>query len=399
MTRNLEQNGNSFDPQFTTSLSRQDWSLHRKGPKDETRHREKVKEAIRGDLPGIIAQENIITSDGKKIVKVPIKSLELPRFRYGGNNGNGGVGQGEGGTGEGQSIGPGKGKQAGNIPGIDYYEAEIEMAELERMVFEDLQLPFLEKKQQDQIVTESDHFNEVAKKGIMGNLDKRRTILQNVKRNAMKGKPEFKNVKDEDLRFKIWTTTVRKESNAAVLAMRDVSGSMGEFEKYISRSFYSWMVRFLRTKYSNVDIRFITHHTEAKEVDEEAFFNLGESGGTRVSSAYQKAYEISEKDYDPSKWNVYPFHFSDGDNWGSEDNNKCVEFVNKFLERCNLFGYGEIREGGMKSGTSLMNAFEPLRSNKHFAPVVITDKKGVLPALQTFFSAKGESMEGSVSRK
>ena len=68
--------------------------------------------------------------------------------------------------------------------------------------------------------------------------------------------------------------------------------SMGEFEKYIARSFYFWMVRFLRTKYNNVKIVFISHHTEAKEVTEEEFFTHGESGGTQVSSAYELALQI-----------------------------------------------------------------------------------------------------------
>src|SRR5512146_2566910 len=105
------------------SLSRQDWSLHRKGPADQARHNEKVKEAIKGNLPSIIAEEAIITSDGKKVVKVPIRSLELPRFRYDfGRNKH--VGQGEGDTQPGNSAGqpgPGKGPGAGDQPGFDYY--------------------------------------------------------------------------------------------------------------------------------------------------------------------------------------------------------------------------------------------------------------------------------------
>ena len=72
---------------------------------------------------------------------------------------------------------------------------------------------------------------------------------------------------------------------------------MGEFEKYIARSFYFWMVRFLRTKYNNVQIVFISHHTEAKEVTEEEFFHKGESGGTQVSSAYELALQIIQERY------------------------------------------------------------------------------------------------------
>ena len=90
--------------------------------------------------------------------------------------------------------------------------------------------------------------------------------MENMKRNAAKGDPHFGGIKYDDLRFKTWENTIKYQSNAVMIAMMDVSGSMGEFEKYIARSFYFWMVRFLRTKYNNVKIVFISHHTEAKEV-------------------------------------------------------------------------------------------------------------------------------------
>src|SRR5204863_6512242 len=135
-------------------------------------------------------------------------------------------------------------------------------------------------------------FTDIRRRGIMSNLDKKRTIMENIKRNAMRGEARLARLRSEDLRFKTWEREIRFESNAVVLAMMDVSGSMGEFEKYIARSFYFWMVRFLRTKYDNVEIVFISHHTEAREVSEEQFFTQGESGGTVVSSAYQLALDI-----------------------------------------------------------------------------------------------------------
>ena len=88
----------------------------------------------------------------------------------------------------------------------------------------------------------------------MPNLDKRRTLMENVKRNASRGQAHVGDFRTEDMRFKTWETSVQYQSNAVVVAMMDVSGSMGEFEKYIARSFYFWMVRFLRTKYTNVEI-------------------------------------------------------------------------------------------------------------------------------------------------
>lgn len=381
---------------FTIAVSKHDWSLHRKGPTDQARHNAKIKEAIKDNLPEIIAEESIITSDGKKIVKVPIRSLDLPRFRHDPKKSkHAGQGQGDSQVGDvigqdGRAMGPGRGRRPGDQPGIDYYDAEIELDELAALVFEDLGLPNLKQKQQQELEVETIRFNEIRKKGIMSNLDKRRTIMENIKRNALSGQgARFAGVQNDDLRFKTWQPEFRRETNAVVIAMRDVSGSMGEFEKYITRSFYFWMVRFLRTKYHNVKIVFITHHTEAKEVDEQAFFELGESGGTRVSSAYKLALELIDERYNPERWNIYPFHFSDGDNWGDADNQRCVQLVNQLVERSNVFGYGEIQEYSYGSATTLMSAFSAI-TDPRFIPVVIRSKAEVYPALRKFFSIREE---------
>lgn len=375
------------------STSQHDWSLHRKGPIDQARHQEKVKEAIKQNLPEIIAEESIITSDGKRLVKVPIRTLEEYRFRFDPNQGKR-VGQGDGdskvgdviGRARGAGKGAGAGSQPGDQPGIDYYEAEVTVDELAELIFEDLGLPDLKPKSTQEIPTEEVRFTEVRKKGPMANLDRRRTIMENLKRNARRGMPVLGNITNDDLRFKVWEQEMRPSSNAVVIAMRDASGSMGEFKKYITRSLFFWMTRFLRTKYQDVEIVFITHHSEAQEVDEEAFFKMGESGGTRVSSAYRLALEIVQERYDPERWNIYPFHFSDGDNWSDNDNNLCVELVNKLLEVSNLFGYGEIRDGGYTS--SLMSAFSVIKDPR-FVIVTITEKRDVYPALQKWFSRGG----------
>ena len=186
---------------------------------------------------------------------------------------------------------------------------------------------------------------------------------------------------------------MRFESNAVVIAMIDVSGSMGEFKKYVARSFYFWMVRFLRTKYDNVDIVFISHHTEAKEVSEEQFFTQGESGGTVVSSAYQLALEIIRLRYKPGEWNIYPFHFSDGDNYYS-DNEEAVRLADELIGTCNLFGYGEIGEEGSasyrRSSGALLSIFnDRLKSKDRFVGVRIDNKQDVYPALKQFFGRAG----------
>src|SRR5438874_11162755 len=365
------------------SVSQHDWSLHRKGQIDQERHKEKIREAIKKNLGEIVSEEGIILSDGKKMVRVPIRSLEEYRFRYDpGRQQHAGEGNGKSKVGDvvAQEPRPGKGKKgdAGKEAGQDYYEAEISIEELAAMIFEDLGLPNLEQKRQQELQTEAVRFTDVRKKGPLTNLDKKRTIMENLKRNAAKGEAKFQDIKSEDLRFKVWEPTIKYQSNAVVLAMMDVSGSMGEFEKYIARSFYFWMVRFLRTKYNNVQIVFISHHTEAKDVTEEEFFHKGESGGTQVSSAYKLALDIIKERFNPRDWNVYPFHFSDGDNYYS-DNDEAVKLADELISTCNLFGYGEIGEEGAssyrRSSGALLSIFKDhLKNKERFVGVRIDNK-------------------------
>ncbi|HZE69420.1 MAG TPA: sporulation protein YhbH [Pyrinomonadaceae bacterium] len=381
------------------AIQRNDWSLQRKGVIDQDRHKERVKEAIRKNLGSIVSSESIILSDGKRTVKVPIRALDEYKFRFDRKRKH--VGQGDGKTRVGDVIGretqPGSGAgsgQAGQEAGADYYEAEVNIDEIAALIFEDLHLPFLEEKAKKAVQSRKTQFNEIRRTGVIANLDKRRMILENIKRNAREGNPaRFGDIRKEDLRFKTWEEAMRYESNAVVIAMIDVSGSMGEFKKYVARSFYFWMVRFLRTKYDNVDIVFISHHTEAKEVTEEQFFTQGESGGTVVSSAYQLALDIIQQRYRPQDWNIYPFHFSDGDNYYS-DNDEAVRLAGELINTCNLFGYGEIGEEGSASyrraSGALLSIFnDRLKDRERFVGVRIDDKEDVYPALKQFFGKRG----------
>lgn len=368
-------------------VSKEDWSLHRKGYHDQARHKEKVKEAVKKNLPDLLTDESIIMSDGRKVVKVPIRSLDEYRFRYNFNKSKH-VGQGDGKSKVGDVIGQeptpgaGKGSGAGDMPGEDYYEAEIDLEDLETMLFEDLELPRLKPKQKDQMKVRSIEFNDIRKTGIMSNIDKKRTILQNLRRNALAGKPGIYGISPDDLRFKTWEEKEQPHSNAVVIAMMDTSGSMGHFEKYVARSFFFWMTRFLRQKYENVEIVFIAHHTEAKIVTEEQFFNKGESGGTICSSAYRKAIELIHDRYPPAYYNIYPFHFSDGDNLTS-DNERCVKLIHELLSLSNIFGYGEVNQYNRSS--TLMSAYRHIRDPR-FRYTIIREKGEVYKALKTFFS-------------
>ncbi|MEO3943920.1 sporulation protein YhbH [Gorillibacterium sp. CAU 1737] len=374
------------EPSFI--VSREDWSLHRKGFQDQTRHQEKVREAVKHNLPDLVADESIVMQRGKQVIRIPIKSLDEYRFRYNYKKSKH-VGQGDGDSQVGDVLGsdpqpaqgPGKGQGAGDQPGEDYYDSEVTLDEVEAMLFEELELPRLAQKEKKQMQASEIVFHDVRKKGLMSNIDKKRTILENLKRNAGSGQPGIHGISPDDLRFKTWEEIQKPHSNAAIIAMMDTSGSMGSFEKYIARSFFYWMTRFLRTKYENVEIAFIAHHTEAREVTEEDFFTKGESGGTICSSAYAKALEIMDARYPSEQYNLYPFHFSDGDNLTS-DNEKCVKLINALLERCNLFGYGEVNQYNRSS--TLMSAYKQIHHPK-FQYAIIKEKGEVYSALKTFF--------------
>jgi len=370
-------------------VSKEDWGLHRKGHEDQMRHREKVREAIKKNLPDLVSEESIILSNGKDIVKIPIRSLDEYRFRYNYNKQKL-SGQEKGDSKVGDVIakeaspqsGKGQGQGAGDQPGADIYEVEITVDEVQDMLFKDLELPHLKNKPNQDMVVEDIQFKDVRKKGLMGNIDKRRTILENLKRNSLRGKPGIHHISVDDLRFKTWEEVVISHSQAVVIAMMDTSGSMGIFEKYIARTFFFWMVRFLRTKYKQVEIVFISHHTEAKEVTEEEFFTRGESGGTICSSAYKKAIEIIDKRYPPERYNIYPFHFSDGDNLSS-DNERSLQLVKELIKRSNMVGYGEINQYHRNS--TLMSVYKYIE-DPTFVYAILRDKSHVYHALKKFFS-------------
>jgi sporulation protein YhbH len=389
--------------------------LDRRSRRDIDRHHRRVREAIKGNLPEIISQEDVITSDGQRIVKVPIRGLELPRFRFdpyrgehGGQGDEGTRGQGGkasrrtrpgtvlGRTGEGTS---GTGKEAGQQPGADYYEAEITVDELVDLAFEDLQLPDLQDKGKQTLKAPAVQFTTLRRTGPQANLDKRRTLIEAFKRSAREGAPGWQIDPSQDARYRSWEVTHEPQRNAVVFAMRDVSGSMGEFEAYLCRTFYTWMIRFLQRTYSGVEVVFITCHTEAKQVDEEEFFHAGSSGGTRMASAYELALSLVQKRYAPSDWNIYPFLFSDGYNWGDEE---CVDLVSRFLAVSNLVGYGEIANYGYWSGQSpdssaswapLGRAYaDAFARERRFVMVRVGGKDDVWPALRQFMGRRHEEI-------
>lgn len=390
------------------SINQGTWDLHKAGSKDAYRHQQKLKDAFKKQLHEIISQEDIITADGSgRRVRVPVKALDSYRFIYD-RHSEKQVGQGDGETEVGDVVGregeqQSSGKQAGKDAGEEYYEAEIDLDDLIEMMLEDLKLPRLEPKKQHELTSKELQYDDIRKRGSISRLDKKRSIVENIKRNAKSGEgAKVADISQDDLRFRTWTERERPVTSAVVFALMDVSGSMGADEKYISRSFFFWMVNFLRHKYENVEVRFIAHTTEAHFCSEHDFFHRGESGGTKCSSAYKLALETIEESYNPQDWNTFVFHFSDGETFGDMD--ECVALIDELLKVSNMVGYSEIKLNDygelnvygftpMYGGTSSLlgrykSAFE---KRKNFVQAKITEKGDVWRVLKMFFSDEMET--------
>jgi len=319
------------------------WELRQPGRRDSERHKVRIRKAIKENLRELIAEENIISSDGKRKVKVPVRYLDMWRFKFGPNSKSKDVGHGEGDPGDIiAKEGKGKGNKAGDQPGEELYDEEVELAEIVDMMLEDLGLPWLKRKEnQVEIETEEMVFHDIAEKGLPPNVDLKRTLIENLKRNSIAGKPSFGKIVPDDLRYRVWENVVEKHSNASVILIMDRSGSMTDDKKYIVKSFFFWMVSFLRMKYGNVEVVFIAHDTEAREVGEENFFAISDGGGTRISSGLELAKTIIETRFPTNIWNNYVFSFSDGENWDT-DNERCIAMFRELLGMCQAVGYGEV---------------------------------------------------------
>jgi len=370
---------------------------------DRLRHRDKIRQSIRENIADIVAEESIIGKSGDRIIKVPIRGIKEYRFVFGDNSP--GVGQGDGDTQPGHVLQRGEpshdgSDRAGNRPGVDYYETDVTLDELIDLMFEDLELPDLERKRLRHIdaqrLMKRKGYRSV---GIQVRLDKRRTARAKVRRKMAVsrqavGAAEPTAEGDEesrfpfhvsDLSYRHMVTEQKKDSNAVVLCIMDTSGSMDTMKKYLARSFFFLLYQFLRTKYDKVEIVFIAHHTEAREVTEAEFFHKGESGGTVISSGYEKALEIVRERYHPSLWNVYAFHCSDGDNFDS-DNDAAVAAAQELCAISNLFGYGEIKPLGTRYyESSMLNIFRQIRA-ENFQMVLIERKEDVWSSFKAFLA-------------
>ena len=318
---------------------------------DVNRFRQIVKGRVREELRKHLGRQELFGKEGKRVVSIPIPHLEMPRFVH--DFGGQGVGQGEG---------QGDGRAAGNQPGEHFLEAEFSIEELAAMLGEALELPRIQPKGRDELDSQGGRYSGISPTGPESLRHFKRSYRRALQRMIASGNYDPDNPKvaliRRDRRYRSWKPQPKPSSNAVIVYVMDVSGSMGADEKELVRIESFWLDAWISSHYHGTRSVFIVHDAAAKEVDRDTFFRVRESGGTVISSAYELCCRVIQERYPPQDWNLYLFHFTDGENYSRQDTEKCLGMLQeRLLPSLNLFGYGQVESYGTSG-----DFFEALQS-------------------------------------
>lgn len=361
-----------------------------KGKSSENRQRllKRVDAQIKKALPDIVKNTNVkdLTSSKEKI-KIPIKGISEPQFTYNKDSGDKKhVHPGNKEYTEGDKVDKPKGGQGGggnrgtNDPSVteDDFTISISMEEFLDYFFKDLELPDMVKKHLNSIVDfkqkragfsrygnpsrlnivrsyKSSMARKMASKIFFDKKikeieDKLKTKLTDDERILLeKELDKFKKMamtisfmEEVDLQYNQYEKVAVPVTSAVMFCIMDISGSMGVKEKDISKRFFMLLYMFLTKQYERIEIVFIRHHTSAKEVTEEEFFNSKESGGTIVFPALEMMNRIIEEKYSKD-WNIYAAQASDGDTWDKSDADNCYKILDtNILNKVQYMVYIEV---------------------------------------------------------
>lgn len=369
------------------------YDLFSRGARDWLRHDEKVREAVRAHLPKIIANGDVI-NDSTRSVRVPVKMLEHYHFRLRNPGDSQGVGQGE--TKPGDVLadarpdqGAEKGAGGQGEGGIQLV-LEIKIDDIVDWLWEEMQLPNLKAR-----VGPSDDSDWVRegwdRRGARSRLDRRRSVKELVKRQALGGSPNFT---DEDLRYRQLARRRQPAIHAVVFFMLDVSGSMSERDRKLAKTFFFWVVQGLRREYRSLETVFVAHTTDAWEFAESDFFQVAGTGGTVASTGLNKVREIIETRFNPGRHNIYLFYASDGDN-SIGDHAPAAQALGDIAAKACFAGYVEVASGlSRRLATETGRLFgDAAARGLPVASFVIDDFDGVWAAVRHFFSAEAKAAE------
>lgn len=363
------------------------YELFSRGSRDWLRHNEKIREAVRQQLPQVVANGSF-QGGGAQTVRVPVRMLEHAHFRLRGGERSSGAGQGKAKPGDvlapGASPGgaPGRGPGGTEGGGIEFL-LEFKVDDVIDWLWEELELPNLKARVGQ--VEQSDWIREGwDRRGAQSRLDRRRSLREAVKRRAVQpGGVPFTN---DDLRFRQLARREQPAIQAAVFFVMDVSASMSEEDRKLAKAFFFWVLQGLRRQYRHLELAFIAHTDEAWQFSEEQFFQVTGSGGTVSSTAFNKVLELIADRYAPERWNNYVFYASDGDN-ATQDRDAASRALEQLADRTNYLGYTEIlRTAGMRAPSEITALFEALvsrgRAAGHFR---LTEEGDIWNAVRAFF--------------
>lgn len=354
---------------------------------DHNRFKDIVKGKVKEEFRKYVSQGEMIGKRENDFVKIPLPRIDIPNFRYGPKQ-QGGVGQGDGQEGDGVGE-PGEGQgQAGDQPGEHLLEVELSMDELAEILGEKLELPNIQPKGNKSIDSLKTKYSGITPVGPEGLRQFKQTYKKALKRYISSG---IYNPKDpaiipirRDYQYRSFKKVNKPQTKAVVIYMMDVSGSMGDEQKEIVRIESFWINAWLKKHYKGLETRFIIHDAAAKEVDEETFFRTSESGGTLISSAYKLCQQIIQTDYPTHEWNIYPYHFSDGDNWSGEDTRLCVRLLSEFfLPNVNVFSYGQV-ESKYGSGQFLKDLAKEFPDDDRIILSQIESRDKIMDSIKDF---------------
>jgi uncharacterized sporulation protein YeaH/YhbH (DUF444 family) len=356
---------------------------------DHQRFRQIVRSKIRQDLRRFLTRSELLGKEGKYLISIPVRGIDLPRFRYG-VNADAGVGQGQAKPGDPTDGEPGGIGPGGTEPGQHILEVEVSLDELADILGEELQLPRIRPKGRHAITTVKGAYRSIRQTGPESLRHFKRTFKRALRRQIMAGtyNPQRPVVIMErrDKLYRSWKPVLKPQSNAAILYLMDISGSMGDVQKELVRLECFWIDTWLRRNYEGIESRYIVRDVRAAEVDRETFYRLREDGGTKISSALRAAKELSERHYLAAEWNVYVFLFSDGDNCSDADSRDCCRILREeLLSQINLFGYCQVASA-YGSGNFINVIQEQLGMVDPVVTTRVNGKDDIYDSIKAFFA-------------
>ncbi len=397
------------------------------------RHQEQIREAVRKAVSG----RSIRDMEQAENITIPKKDISEPIFHHGQGGVRDSVHPGNTDHLRGDHIerpqggkgGSGKGQASDSGEGEDDFAFTLSKEEFMQVFFEGLALPHLMRTQIGESPEWKVHRAGYTRDGTPNNLhivrsmrgalarrlalgaaarrelEQQRRILAELLRNPVGRDSEIRSVRlliadlearlkripyldPLDLRFRGRVKTPVPTSKAVMFCLMDVSGSMDEERKSLSKQFFILLYLFLTRHYEKIDIVFIRHHTQAQEVDEDTFFHATESGGTVVSSALELMQKIVEQRYAPAVCNIYGAQASDGDNFTS-DSARCHDLLaDELLPLCRFFAYVQVAD----TEQNLWEEYTDIAANHaNFAMRKVTDPTQIYPVFRDLFKKEGET--------